>query len=65
MTKKQMKQLATKLANLEVLIQTSNDENTVRDAKERMIHLNESSHLELDEMIALDEMISEMLKNKI
>ena len=32
MTKKQMKQLATKIANLETIIQTSNDENAIREA---------------------------------
>ncbi len=65
MTKKQMKQLATKIANLETVIQTSADEATIQDAKERMLKLNESVKLNLDEMIALDEMVSAMLKEKI
>lgn len=66
MTKKQMKQLATKIANLETTIQTSNDENAVREAKNRMIQLNESAELDLNDMIKLDGMISDLLnKEKI
>lgn len=65
MTKKQMKQLATKIANLETVIQTSADSATIQDAKERMLKLNESLELELNEMIQLDEMVSAMLKEKI
>lgn len=66
MTKKQMKQLATKIANLEIIIQTSNDENAVREAKNRMIQLNESAELDLNDMIKLDAMISDLLnKEKI
>lgn len=66
MTKKQMKQLATKIANLETIIQTSNDENVVREAKNRMIQLNESAELDLNDMIKLDAMISDLLnKEKI
>ena len=66
MTKKQMKQLATKIANLEIIVQTSNDENAVREAKNRMIQLNESAELDLNDMIKLDAMISDLLnKEKI
>jgi hypothetical protein len=66
MTKKQMKQLATKIANLETIIQTSNDENAIREAKNRMIQLNESAELDLNDMIKLDAMISDLLnKEKI
>lgn len=66
MTKKQMKQLATKIANLEIIIQTSDDENAVREAKNRMIQLNESAELDLNDMIKLDAMISDLLnKEKI
>lgn len=66
MTKKQMKQLATKIANLEIIIQTSNDESAVREAKNRMIQLNESAELDLNDMIKLDAMISDLLnKEKI
>lgn len=66
MTKKQMKQLATKIANLEIIIQTSNDENAIREAKNKMIQLNESAELDLNDMIKLDAMINDLLnKEKI
>lgn len=62
MTKKQMKQLATKIANLETIIQTSDDENAIREAKNRMIQLNESAELDLNDMIKLDAMVADLLK---
>lgn len=62
MTKKQMKQLATKIANLETIIQTSNDENAIREAKNRMIQLNESAELDLNDMLKLDTMVADLLK---
>lgn len=61
MTKKQMKQLAAKIAQLETIIQTSSDDDAIRDAKDKMIQLNESAELDLDDMIKLDEMVSELL----
>ena len=62
MTKKQMKQLATKIANLETIIQTSNDANAIREAKNRMIQLNESAELDLSDMLKLDAMVADLLK---
>ena len=62
MTKKQLKQLATKIANLETIIQTSNDENAIREAKNRMIQLNESAELDLNDMLKLDVMVADLLK---
>ena len=62
MTKKQMKQLATKIANLETIIQTSNDENAISEAKNRMIQLNESAELDLNDMLKLDAMVADLLK---
>lgn len=65
MTKKQLKQLAKRIAKLETIIQTSNDEYAVRQAKEQMLQINESSELELDDMVRLDEMVLEELQDKI
>lgn len=56
-----MKQLAAKIAQLETIIQTSSDDDVIRDAKNKMIQLNESAELDLDDMIKLDEMVSELL----
>lgn len=63
MTKKQMKQLATKIAKLETIIQTSKDEDEIREAKDKMIQINESSELDLNDMLKLDEMVTDLLKN--
>lgn len=61
MTKKQMKQLAAKIAKLETIIQTSEDEDMVREAKDKMIQLNESAELDLNDMIELDAMVADLL----
>ena len=63
MTKKQLKQLARKMADLERTIQTSDDSQKVYEAKEKMTHLTESSELELEDMIALDELIQKYLQS--
>ena len=65
MTKKQLKQLAKKIADLEYTIQTSEDHNEVNDAKNRMMQLQQAQNLELQEMIALDELVQDYLKEKI
>lgn len=65
MTKKQLKQLAKRIAKLETIIQTSNDEYAVRQAKEQMLQINESSELELDDMVRLDEMVLEELQGRV
>ena len=64
MTKKQLKKLAKDLASLEYTIQTSNDSQTVYEAKEKMTHLTEAANLELEDMIALDELIQKNLQSK-
>ena len=63
MTKKQLKQLARKMADLEHTIQTSNDSQVVHEAKEKMMHLTESSDLTLEEMVALDTLIQNYLQS--
>jgi len=64
-TKKQLKQLAKKLADYEFIIQTSNDPYKVNDAKDRIAQLTESSDLEIEDMVKLDDMIQAMLSEKI
>jgi hypothetical protein len=63
-TKKQLKQLAKKIADLEYTIQTSNDKNAVDLAKATMIKAQESADMELEEMVLLDEMVKKYLKEK-
>ena len=64
-TKKQLKQLAKKLADYEYTIQTSNDPYKVNEAKDRISQLTESSDLEIEDMVALDDMIQKILSEKI
>ncbi len=64
MTKKQLKQLAKKIADLEYTIQTSKDHDAVHDAKERMVQAQEAAQMELDEMLILDEMVQKYLTEK-
>ena len=62
MTKKQMKQLAVKIAKLETIIQTSKDEDEIREAKDKLIQISESAELDLNDMLKLDEMVTDLLK---
>jgi len=62
-TKKQLKQLARKMADLEHTIQTSNDSQMVYEAKEKMTHLTESADLGLEDMIELDVLIQNYLQS--
>ena len=64
MNKKQLKQLAKKLADLEYTIQTSDDKDVIDLAKDKMIKMQESADLELEEMLILDEMIKKYLTEK-
>lgn len=64
-TKKQLKQLAKKLADYEFIIQTSDDPYKINDAKDRVTQLTESSNLEIEDMVKLDDMIQTMLSEKI
>lgn len=64
MTKKQLKQLAKKIADLEYTIQTSQDRDEVNTAKDRMMQAQEAADLELQDMIALDTLVQDYLKEK-
>lgn len=64
MTKKQLKQLAKKIADLEYTIQTSQDSNEVDSAKNRMMQVEQSADLELNDMLILDGLVQDYLKEK-
>lgn len=64
MTKKQLKQLAKKLADLEYTIQTSDDKNAIDLAKDKMMQAQASADMELEEMVLLDEMVQKFLSEK-
>ena len=65
MTKKQLKKFAKDLADLEFVIQTSNDNNEVDLAKEKMIKLTNSANLEFNEILELDEIVGDLVRKKL
>ena len=65
MTKKQKKQLAKKMAELELVIQKNENPYKVNKAKDEMMQLTESSNLELSEILEIDLLVSEILSEKI
>ena len=65
MTKKQKKQLAQKMASLELIIQKNEDPYKVNGAKDQMMQLSESADLDFAEMLEIDEMVLKILSEKI
>ena len=65
MTKKQKKQLAQKMASLELIIQKNEDPYKVNEAKDQMMQLSESADMDLAEMLEIDEMVLKILSEKI
>ena len=65
MTKKQLKKLAKEFADLEIIIQKNESVDKVDNAKEKMMKLTQSTDLELNEMIELDEMIRELITKQL
>ena len=59
MTQKQLKSLATKIAVNEKIIQTSKDPSAVTKAQDAIYFL--SSQLDIEDMLALDDIIQEIL----
>lgn len=65
MTKKQKKQLAQKMASLELIIQKNEDPYKVNEAKDQMMQLSESTDMDFAEMLEIDEMVFKILSEKI
>lgn len=65
MTKKQKKQLAQKMASLELIIQKNEDPYKVNEAKDQMMQLSESADMDFTEMLEIDEMVLKILSEKI
>ena len=61
MKKKELKNLAQKIAKYERIIQTSDDNKLVRQAQEEIMLLTKSVN-SLDDMIAIDELVMELLE---
>ncbi len=64
MTKKQLKQLAKKIAEYEYTIQNSADKNAVDDAKHKMVQATDAAKLSIDDMLALDELVASLMSEK-
>ena len=64
MTKKQLKQLAKKIAECEHTIQTSKDKYEVDEAKRKMVQATDASDLSIDEMLVLDELVANLMAEK-
>ena len=64
MTKKQLKQLAKRIADLEYTIQNSSDKNEVDNAKNEMMHATDSAELSIDEMLRMEEYIQAYMGEK-
>jgi ribosomal protein L17 len=61
MKKKELKNLATKIAKYERIVQTSDDKKAVRQAEEEIMKLS-SSVESMEDMIAIDELVMELLE---
>ena len=61
MKKKEIKNLAQKIAKYERIIQNSDDDKMVRQAQEEIKRLS-SSVDSLDDMVAIDELVMELLE---
>ena len=61
MKKKELKNLAAKIAKCERIIQTSDDKKTVHQAEEEIMRLS-SSVDRLEDMVAIDELVMELLE---
>lgn len=61
MKQKEIKNLAQKIAKYERIIQTSDDKKLVRQAQEKIMELT-SSVTSLDDMVAIDEVVMELLE---
>lgn len=61
MKQKEIKNLAQKIAKYERIVQTSDDKHLVRQAQEKIMELT-SGVTSLDDMIAIDEAVMELLE---
>ena len=61
MKQKEIKNLAQKIAKYERIVQESDDKHLVRQAQEKIMELT-SSVTSLDDMIAIDELVMELLE---
>ena len=63
MTRKQLKRMAQELADLERRLQNTEDPDARAKFEKKIMQINDSADLTVDEMIELDAMIQEFLTN--
>ena len=63
MKKKELKNLAKKIADAEYTIQTSDDPKAVARAQDAILELSGKA-MSLDDMMAIDELVQEILSQK-
>jgi hypothetical protein len=61
MKKKEMKNLAAKIAKCERIIMLNEDPKVVKQAEEEIMRISSSVH-SLEDMVAIDELVMEMLE---
>lgn len=61
MKRKELKNIANKIAKLEQIIQTSTDKEAAKRAEMEIMKLSESVH-SLDDMMLIDEMVMDILE---
>lgn len=61
MKKKELKNLAVKIAAAEEMLQNSKDQNVIHEAQEEIFKLSSKVH-DIEDMMLLDEMIQEILE---
>ena len=63
MKRKELKNLAQKIAKCEMIIQTSDDKEKVARAEQEIMRIS-SSVADLDDMLVIDELVMEILEKK-
>ena len=61
MKRKELKNLAQKIAKCEIIIQTSDDKDKVARAEQEIMRIS-SSVADLDDMLVIDELVMEILE---
>ena len=64
MKKKELQNLAKKIAKCEIIIQTSNDAAQIQKAQNEIMHLSSMVH-DFEEIDSLDEMVQEILDKNL
>ena len=64
MKKKELKNLAKRIADAELIIQISSDKKEINDAKKKIIELSNHA-IDLEDMIILDELVQDFLSQKM